>query len=73
MDEKLKLLGISQESINWYNLKYQELNKDIFTLKREYPTTDEEAFETANRGVFINELANFETNQSPDLYQESIP
>lgn len=80
-DKELKLLNITQQQINWYNYKYYELNEDIVQMRREYPSNDIEAFETANRGVFLNELMNYpddlipiqtikEPNYTVNIYKE---
>ena len=65
-DEQLRKAGCTQEQINWYAMKYEELGKDKYLMLREYPTTAEQAFETSNAGVFIQELDNVSTLISID-------
>lgn len=57
-DESLRKDGRTQEQINWYAMKYEELGKDRYLMLREYPSNADQAFETSNAGVFSQELEN---------------
>ena len=63
-DDNLTRLGLTRDQINWYNEKFEELG-DEWKLKREYPTSDMEAFETSNRGIFTSELVGYPDNLDP--------
>jgi len=51
--ERLKL---SEVQITYYYLKWISLNKNWNSLKREYPTTPQEAFEAVSEGTFYGEI-----------------
>lgn len=55
-DDQLRKEGRTQEQINWYAMKFEEIGKDRILMLREYPSTAEQAFETSNLGVFSEEL-----------------
>lgn len=54
-EEYAQRLHLSQIEITYYYLKWLSLNKKWNALKREYPTTPQEAFEAISEGTFYGE------------------
>lgn len=58
--EKFKVYAerykLSDIQITYYYLKWISLNKNWNSLKREYPTTPQEAFEAVSEGTFYGEI-----------------
>lgn len=48
--------NLSDLQITYYYLKWLSLNKNWNALKREYPTTPQEAFEAVSEGTFYGEI-----------------
>ena len=46
---------LNESEITYYYLKWLSLNKNFNSLKREYPTTPQEAFEAVSEGTFYGE------------------
>lgn len=53
--EYAKKHGLTDIQITYYYLKWLSLNKKWNALKREYPTTPEEAFDAVSEGTFFGE------------------
>lgn len=54
-EEYAQKYNLSQTEITYYHLKWLSLNKKWNALKREYPTTPQEAFEAISEGTFYGE------------------
>lgn len=61
--------SLTQLQITYYYNKWMSLNKKWNALKREYPTTPEEAFEAVSEGTWFGEQIGFmEANQQIGVY-----
>lgn len=58
--EKFKIyaerLNLNEKQITYYYLKWLSLNKNWNSLKREYPTTPQEAFDAVSEGTYFGEI-----------------
>ncbi len=61
--------NLNQTQISYYYLKWITLNRNWNSLKREYPTTPQEAFEAVSEGTYYGELIGaMELNGQIGLY-----
>lgn len=64
-----QLHQLTEEQIAYYYLKWLSLNRNWNSLKREYPTTPQEAFDAVSEGTYYGEqIGVMETNGQIGLY-----
>ncbi len=71
-EEYQKEHNLSDREITYYYMKWLQMNKDIHTLRQEFPTTAEEAFVTSGSMYFpttkvVSMLANVENGKRGEL------